>query len=113
MSRADRGSSCRRAPIPPGPTRSRRLCLPVCRALPDVRAAIRPSGVQRIAFHRELPVACAVLPHTAMGPTVDTGDTAFVLMSCALVLFMTPGLAFFYAGLVRSKNVLNTLLMSF
>jgi len=48
-----------------------------------------------------------------MGPTVDTGDTAFVLMSCALVLFMTPALAFFYAGLVRSKNVLNTLLMSF
>ena len=48
-----------------------------------------------------------------MGPTVDTGDTAFVLMSCALVLLMTPGLAFFYAGLVRSKNVLNTLLMSF
>ena len=46
-------------------------------------------------------------------PTVDTGDTAFVLMSCALVLFMTPGLAFFYAGLVRTKNVLNTLLMSF
>ena len=48
-----------------------------------------------------------------MGPTIDSGDTAFVLMSCALVLFMTPGLAFFYAGLVRSKNVLNTLLMSF
>jgi Amt family ammonium transporter len=43
----------------------------------------------------------------------DTGDTAWILASAALVLFMTPGLAFFYGGLVRSKNMLNTLLMSF
>jgi len=40
-------------------------------------------------------------------PAVDTGDTAFVLMSAALVLFMTVGLAFFYGGLVRRKNVLS------
>ena len=44
---------------------------------------------------------------------LDTGDTAWVLASAALVLLMTPGLAFFYGGLVRSKNMLNTLLMSF
>ncbi|HEX9997686.1 MAG TPA: ammonium transporter [Abditibacterium sp.] len=43
----------------------------------------------------------------------NTGDTAWVLASAALVLFMTPGLAFFYGGLVRSKNMLNTLMMSF
>lgn len=43
----------------------------------------------------------------------DTGDTAWMLASSALVLFMTPGLAFFYGGLVRGKNALNTLLMSF
>lgn len=43
----------------------------------------------------------------------DTGDTAWMLMSCALVLLMTPALAFFYGGLVRGKNVLNTMLMSF
>jgi len=43
----------------------------------------------------------------------DSGDTAWMLASSALVLFMTPGLAFFYGGLVRSKNMLNTLLMSF
>jgi Amt family ammonium transporter len=43
----------------------------------------------------------------------DTGDTAWMLVSAALVLLMTPGLAFFYGGLVRSKNVLNTMLMSF
>jgi ammonium transporter, Amt family len=43
---------------------------------------------------------------------VDTGDTAFMLFSAALVLLMTPGLAFFYGGLVRSRNVLNTMMMS-
>jgi ammonium transporter, Amt family len=44
---------------------------------------------------------------------VDAGDTAFMLVSAALVLFMTPGLAFFYGGLVRSRNILNTMMMSF
>jgi ammonium transporter, Amt family len=43
----------------------------------------------------------------------DTGDTAWMLVSCALVMLMTPGLAFFYGGLVRSKNSLNTKMMSF
>ena len=41
-----------------------------------------------------------------MGTGIDTGDTAWVLGATALVLFMTPGLALFYGGLVRSKNVL-------
>jgi len=44
---------------------------------------------------------------------INTGDTAFMLVCAALVLFMTPGLAFFYGGLVRSKNVVNTMMMSF
>jgi Amt family ammonium transporter len=43
----------------------------------------------------------------------DLGDSAWMLMASALVLLMTPGLAFFYGGLVRSKNMLNTLMMSF
>jgi ammonium transporter, Amt family len=43
---------------------------------------------------------------------VDTGDTAWVLGAAALVLFMTPGLALFYGGLVRSKNVLGTMMQS-
>ena len=43
---------------------------------------------------------------------INSGDTAWMLMSAALVLFMTPGLAFFYGGLVRSRNVLNTMMMS-
>ncbi|MBN4005844.1 ammonium transporter [Nostoc sp. LPT] len=50
---------------------------------------------------------------TAAPPTADTGDTAFMLISAALVLLMTPGLAFFYGGFVRSRNILNTLMMSF
>ncbi len=44
---------------------------------------------------------------------MNTGDTAFILISAALVLFMTPGLAFFYGGLERRKNVLNTMMSSF
>ncbi|MCB5725443.1 ammonium transporter [Mitsuokella jalaludinii] len=44
---------------------------------------------------------------------MDTGDTAWVLISAALVFVMTPGLAFFYGGMVRSKNVLTTIMQSF
>jgi Amt family ammonium transporter len=43
---------------------------------------------------------------------LDTGDTAWMLVSTALVLLMTPGLAFFYGGMVRSKSVLNMMMMS-
>jgi len=44
---------------------------------------------------------------------IDTGDTAWMLVSSTLVLFMVPGLALFYGGMVRQKNVLNTMMMSF
>ena len=44
---------------------------------------------------------------------IDSGDTAWVLTSSALVFIMVPGLAFFYAGLVRGKNALATLMQSF
>lgn len=44
---------------------------------------------------------------------LDTGDTTFVLLSAALVMIMTPGLALFYGGMVRSKNVLSTIMQSF
>jgi len=48
------------------------------------------------------------------GPKIDTGDTAWMLASTALVLMMTvPGLALFYAGMVRKKNVLATMMQSF
>jgi Amt family ammonium transporter len=52
-------------------------------------------------------------PAAAQDLKVDTGDTAWVLAAAALVMFMTPGLAFFYGGLVRSKNVLATVMQSF
>jgi len=58
----------------------------------------------------EAPAAAAAPP----APTVDTGDTAWMLTSAALVLFMTiPGLFLFYGGLVRSKNVLGMLMQNF
>ena len=44
---------------------------------------------------------------------MDSGNAAWLLMASAMVLFMTPGLAFFYGGMVRSKNVLNMLMKNF
>src|SRR5215472_7190693 len=44
---------------------------------------------------------------------MNRADTAWMLVATALVLLMTPALAFFYGGLVRSKNALNTMMMSF
>ena len=44
---------------------------------------------------------------------MNQADTAWMLISTALVLLMTPALGFFYGGLVRSKNALNTMMMSF
>lgn len=44
---------------------------------------------------------------------MDTGDTAWILTSSALVLLMTPGLAFFYGGLVRGRNAVSTMMFSF
>ena len=44
---------------------------------------------------------------------INAGDTAWVLISSALVLLMTPGLAFFYGGMVRRKNMLSVLMQCF
>src|SRR3954447_1499467 len=44
---------------------------------------------------------------------MDSGNAAWVLASAALVLFMTPGLAFFYGGIVRAKNVLGMLMQNY
>lgn len=55
----------------------------------------------------------AEVEQTAPAPTVDTGDTSWVLISTALVMLMTPGLALFYGGMVRRKNVLGTIMQSF
>ena len=45
--------------------------------------------------------------------SINTGDTAWILVSSALVLLMTPGLALFYGGMARRKNLLSTIMMSF
>ena len=44
---------------------------------------------------------------------INTGDTAFMMICAALVFIMTPGLAFFYGGLVSRKNVLTIMMQSF
>jgi ammonium transporter, Amt family len=56
-----------------------------------------------------------VQPASALAPAgkIDPGDTAWILISAALVMLMTPGLALFYAGMVRTKNVLGTIMQSF
>ena len=60
------------------------------------------------------PAAAAAPAAPAPAPKIDSGDTAWVLVSAALVLLMTaPGLALFYGGMVRQKNALGTLMQSF
>jgi Amt family ammonium transporter len=61
-----------------------------------------------------LPIVGVAFAETqASSPKVDTGDTAWLLISSALVMLMTPGLALFYGGMVRTKNVLGTIMQSF
>src|SRR5918994_5443260 len=59
----------------------------------------------------------AALPATAFAadeaPVVDTGNTAWLIVATAMVMIMLPGLALFYGGLVRRKNVLSTIMHSF
>jgi Amt family ammonium transporter len=71
-----------------------------------------PTGVEESAIAEEAPpIAEAAAPEP---PKIDTGDTAWVLTSTALVLLMTaPGLALFYGGMVRRKNALGTIMQSF
>ena len=59
-------------------------------------------------------VVCAI-PSLAqsLAPTVDKGDSVWMIVATALVLLMTPALALFYAGMVQRKNVLNTMMLSF
>jgi Amt family ammonium transporter len=63
-------------------------------------------------------IAVAAIPGLALGatgdaPVADSGDTAWMLAATALVMIMLPGLALFYGGLVRRKNVLSTIMHSF
>ena len=73
--------------------------------------------ISKRILHGVMAGAVAVLPALALAdetPTLDTGNTAWMLTSTALVLFMTiPGLALFYAGMVRAKNVLSVMMQCF
>ncbi|GER93104.1 ammonia channel protein [hot springs metagenome] len=63
-----------------------------------------------------IPAVILLIPLNAFAETtskIDAGDTAFVLLSAAFVMLMTPGLAMFYGGMVRRKNVLGTIMQSF
>lgn len=53
------------------------------------------------------------LPGTMPTEGLDTGDTAWMIVASGLVLLMTPGLAYFYGGMVNHKNVISTMLQSF
>jgi len=66
-------------------------------------------------FRRTLSALCCLLllPALAFAEGPDSGDTAWMLVSSALVLVMLPGLALFYGGMVRSKNVLSTTMHTF
>jgi ammonium transporter, Amt family len=59
------------------------------------------------------PVMAQTATEAPAPPPISAGDTAWVLISAALVMLMTPGLAYFYAGMVQSKNVVSTLFKNF
>jgi Amt family ammonium transporter len=63
-----------------------------------------------VVFLSSVPAFCG---ESSPAPVVSSGDTAFVLISAAFVMLMTPGLALFYGGMVRRKNVLATIVQSF
>ena len=79
---------------------------------PDVR---RPLALLLLLFALATAASAQLEPaqQAAQPATIDPAATAWLLVSAALVLFMVTGLALFYGGLVRRKNVLNTMMMSF
>jgi Amt family ammonium transporter len=90
------------------------LSVRLARHLPGRRTGLRlavpaAAGVLAVMGSAVLHAQEAAAPP----PTINQADTAWMLISSALVLLMTPALAFFYGGLVRTKNALNTMMMSF
>lgn len=76
-----------------------------------------PGWIAIIIF-TAMSLTCAIWPGTTQyeapsGANYDSGNTAWMLVSCALVLLMTPGLAFFYGGLVQEKNIITCLTQSY
>jgi ammonium transporter, Amt family len=77
-------------------------------ATPVASTAAAPAATPASAATADAPAKPKDVP-----PVLNTGDTAWMLVASALVLLMIPGLAFFYGGMVRSKNVLSTIMHSF
>lgn len=65
------------------------------------------------AFAEEAATVVAAVPAAPAAPAINAGDTAWVLISAALVILMTPAVGFFYGGMVRKKNILSTIMMCF
>ncbi len=96
---------------------------PLCSKILPVLACLAVLAFGAVVGAQETPAPAPATPVSAApeaasaapaAPKIDTGDTAWVLISTALVLAMTaPGLALFYAGMVRSKNSLGTIMQSF
>ena len=80
---------------------------------PSPKSTLAPASAGAATLTKEQKEALdkLLVPAPAASP-INSGDTAFMLVAAALVLLMTPGLAFFYGGLVRTRNVLNTMMMS-
>lgn len=76
-------------------------------------AAAESVATPAVAATAEVAAAAEASKPKTVDPVLNTGDTAWMLISSALVLFMIPGLAFFYGGMVRQKNVLSTMMHSF
>ena len=81
---------------------------PAAVAAPAASATPAPAAAPAAAVAAPAPAA----PKN-VDPVLNTGDTAWMLVASALVLFMIPGLALFYGGMVRQKNVLSTMMHSF
>jgi Amt family ammonium transporter len=78
-----------------------------------VVAAVLLSLAVFVPFAAMAQEAVTASPAAVPAAKIDTGDTAWMLVSTALVMLMTPGLAMFYGGMVRRKNVLGTIMHSF
>src|SRR4051794_16351215 len=86
--------------------------------MPNPHPALTRLPFTRLLFSSSLLIAplaaVAAEGPASLPPRIDSGDNAWMLTSAALVLMMTgPGLALFYGGLVRNKNVLGTMMHSF
>jgi Amt family ammonium transporter len=93
--------------------------IPIC-AMAEEKKEAAPAISSATAPATAAPEAAPAVTATAVpatpanpAPVLNTGDTSWMLVSAALVLFMIPGLALFYGGMVRSKNVLSTMMHSF